>query len=139
MFRLSTYVNNKKSILFWACIILFNIYSSNLQAQLSRKHYLPPLHSVEVTNVQEHYIYLSTFEIDPFTVAITDGTGTPIEGSPFVISKGNHTRVLVGSDVNDSKLFVTEDELNTSITSKGLLLAARKCFMLVYAPNRLQE
>ena len=128
MLLISSFKNIKKHHLIFVLFLIVSFFCTNAHAQLSRKHYLPPLHSASESSVNNQYLYLSTFEISPFTVTITDGAGIPIAGSPFVISKGNHVRVLVGSELSDSKLFVTGDELNKPITSKGLLLEAKKMF-----------
>ena len=78
-------------------IVLFFILISNINyAQLSNKHWIPPLHAKGgETYVQEHLLYLSTPEATPFQVTVTDGSGTPITGSPFTISQGNPQSVVI--------------------------------------------
>ena len=117
-----------KKILF----ILLLISSVNY-AQLSNKHWIPPLHSRSNTIVQEHYIYLSTPEITPIQVTVTDGSGTPIAGSPFTISQGNPHSELIGV-TQPSVMMLNQSDLNIAKIDKGLILESTGEF---YASFRL--
>lgn len=117
-----------KKILF----ILLLISSVNY-AQLSNKHWLPPLHSRSSTVVQEHYIYLSTPETTPIQVTVTDGSGTPIAGSPFTISQGNPHSELIGV-TQPSVMMLNQSDLNIAKIDKGLILESTGEF---YASFRL--
>lgn len=104
------------------------IYGLNVNAQLSNKHWLPPLHANEdITDqnnsqlVLDHYIYLSTPEPTAFSVTVTDGNGTPISGSPFIISKGNPTSILIGNS-QPSIMMVERNDVGHKISGKGLIL-----------------
>ncbi|WP_445710479.1 T9SS type B sorting domain-containing protein [Flavobacterium sp.] len=105
--------------LLFSCLLSF--------AQLSNKHWLPPLHARVGGVVNEHYIYLSTPFLDPFEVTITTGDGTPISGSPFSISLINPIKVLIGNS-QPSSMFVDINNVNTIESDKGLILSGPKDF-----------
>lgn len=119
-----------KKILF----ILLLISSVNY-AQLSNKHWIPPLHARGgETYVSEHYLYLSTPEATPFEVTVTDGSGTPIAGSPFTISQGNPQSIFIGNN-QPSVMMLSQVDLNIVKTDKGLILQGSGEF---YASFRLR-
>jgi gliding motility-associated-like protein len=104
-------------------VLLTLLFSSLLSfAQLSNKHWLPPLHGNgdQATLIQEHYIYLSTPESTPFGVSITDGAGVTLPGSPFTVSQGNPVRILIGNS-QPSVMFLNKNEVG-QVTTKGLIL-----------------
>ena len=82
------------------------------QAQLSNKHWLPPLHSRDETAIQDHYIYISTAEVTPFQVVVTTGNGVPIAGSPFTISQTTPVVVTVGNG-QPTSMFLDISDVNT--------------------------
>ena len=47
-------------------LTFFGFFTTN--AQLSNKHWLPPLHSRDNTAIENHYLYISTPETVPFQV-----------------------------------------------------------------------
>lgn len=108
--------------------ILLLISSVNY-AQLSNKHWIPPIHvrdgeNMNITNNSfgiEHFLYLSTPEITPFEVTVTDGSGIPIAGSPFTISQGNPQSVAIG-DSQPSVMLLSQSDLNIPKSNKGLIL-----------------
>lgn len=126
-----------KKILF----ILLLISSVNY-AQLSNKHWIPPIHvrdgeNMNITNNSfgiEHFLYLSTPEITPFEVTVTDGSGIPIAGSPFTISQGNPQSVAIG-DSQPSVMLLSQSDLNITKSNKGLILEGTGEF---YASFRLR-
>lgn len=119
-----------KKILF----ILLLISSVNY-AQLSNKHWIPPLHARGgETYVSEHYLYISTPEATPFEVSVTDGSGTPISGSPFTISQGNPQTIFIGNN-QPSVMMLSQADLNIAKTDKGLILEGTGEF---YASFRLR-
>jgi gliding motility-associated-like protein len=119
-----------KKILF----ILLLISSVNY-AQLSNKHWIPPLHARGgETYVSEHYLYISTPEATPFEVSVTDGSGTPISGSPFTISQGNPQSIFIGNN-QPSVMMLSQLDLNIAKTNKGLILEGSGEF---YASFRLR-
>jgi gliding motility-associated-like protein len=115
-----------KKILF----ILLLISSVNY-AQLSNKHWLPPLHSRDPIAIEDHYLYLSTPEVTPFLVNVTDGSGTPFPGSPFLISATNSVRIDIGTGSN-TKMFLPSNEVNTVLSDKGLILEGTKDFYVSF-------
>lgn len=115
-----------KKILF----ILLLISSVNY-AQLSNKHWIPPLHSRDGNVVNEHYIYLSTPYETPFEVTVTNGSGIPISGSPFTISQSNPRRIFIGN-TQPSLMFLEISDVNIVKRSKGLILEASKEFYVSF-------
>jgi gliding motility-associated-like protein len=115
--------------------ILLLISSVNY-AQLSNKHWIPPLHAKGGENyVSEHYLYLSTPEVTPFEVTVTDGSGTPIAGSPFTISQGNPPQPIFIGNNQPSVMMLSQADLNIAKTDKGLILEGTGEF---YASFRLR-
>ena len=127
-----------KRILF----ILLLISSVNY-AQLSNKHWIPPIHvrngeNMPLTNNTfgiEHFLYLSTPEVTPFEVTVTDGNGTPIAGSPFTISQGNPPQPIFIGNNQPSVMMLSQADLNIAKTDKGLILEGTGEF---YASFRLR-
>ena len=116
-------------------VLLFILISNINYAQLSNKHWIPPLHAKGgETYVQEHLLYLSTPEATPFQVTVTDGSGTPITGSPFTISQGNPQSVVIGN-AQPSVMMLSLADLNIPRTNKGLIAEGTGKF---YASFRLR-
>lgn len=107
----------------FAYILLFFSYFSF--AQLSDKHWIPPLHARNGV-VNDHYLYLSTPHTTPFAVTVVNGNGNPIAGSPFTISQSSPVRITIDTST-PSAMFVSQSELNTT-SSKGFILEASKEF-----------
>ena len=101
------------------------------QAQLSSKHWLPPLHSRDETAIQDHYIYISTAEITPFQVTVTTGDGTPITGSPFTLSQATPVVITVGNG-QPSSMFLDISDVNIVNSDKGLILEGPKDFYVSF-------
>jgi gliding motility-associated-like protein len=122
--------------------ILLLISSVNY-AQLSNKHWIPPIHvrngeNMPLTNNTfgiEHFLYLSTPEVTPFEVTVTDGNGTPIAGSPFTISQGNPPQPILIGNNQPSIMMLSQADLNIAKIDKGLILEGTGEF---YASFRLR-
>ena len=57
--------------------ILFGLsFCTSVTAQLDTLHWIPPLHSRDNAQIEDHYLYLSTPTEAPVDVFITDGNGT---------------------------------------------------------------
>lgn len=111
-------------------LLLFALlFSSYVFGQLSDKHWLPPLHSRNASNVGEHVIYLSTPEIAPFQVTVTNGNGLAI--GTYTISAGNPTQFTVGNG-QPSNMFVTQADLHTVSGNTGLILSGLKNFYVTF-------
>lgn len=115
-------------------ILLFTLFicSQIGFSQLSNKHWLPPLHARDVSVVGQHYIYLSTPEPTPFQVTITNGEGSPINGSPFTISQGNPVSVLIGSSQGNSNMFSSIGDVGVVRSRKGLILEGSDDFYVSF-------
>lgn len=111
------------------------LFSTVCFAQLSDKHWIPPLHSRDATVVSQHYVYISTPEVVPFEVTITDGGGTPLAGSPFTISQGNPQVIYIGNNQN-TKMFRPIADVNIVNTNLGLILEGSGDF---YASFRVRS
>lgn len=94
-------------------------------AQLSTKHWLPPLWTQDNNTDYNQYLYLSTPEITPFTVKITNGEGIEINGSPFTISNTNPKTIFLG---NENPSIVFDTYLNAFSNDSGLILEASREF-----------
>ena len=108
---------------------LFAFFTS--QAQLSNKHWLPPLHSRDETAIEDHYLYISTAETTPFQVTVTTGNGTPFPGSPFTISQTNPVVVTVGNG-QPTSMFLDISDINIVKNDKGLILEGTKDFYVSF-------
>lgn len=107
------------------------LFSTSVCAQLGNKHWLPPVHSRTNEDVEDHYVYLSTPEEDPFVVTLVYG-GTTVQRT---ISSGSPAQVLIGAD-KPSAMFTADSELNTPTGNKGVVLTAPKEF---YASFRVRS
>ena len=58
-------------------------------AQLDTVHWVPPLHSRDNGQINDHYLYLSTPETSPVTVNLYDGSGATFGDSPYTIQNGS--------------------------------------------------
>lgn len=95
-------------------------------AQLSNRHWLPPLHANEDSDpnlILDHHLYLSTPEATSFQVIVKNGAGIPIAGSPFTISQGNPVRIQIGAG-QPSTMFLDKIDVGSVKSDKGLILEA---------------
>lgn len=97
--------------------------------QLSDKHWLPPLHSRQATNVGEHVVYLSTPSTTPFQVSVTNGNGVPV--GTYTISSGSPAQFTVGN-AQPSDMFVARAGLHTVSGDDGLILTANDEFYVTF-------
>lgn len=104
-------------------------------SQLSNKHWIPPLHSRSETAIQDHYLYLSTQEITPFQVTVTDGNGAPFPGSPFSLSQATPVVITIGNG-QPTKMFLDITEVNTVVSNSGIIAQGEKDF---YASFRMRH
>ncbi|MBD3723840.1 MAG: T9SS type B sorting domain-containing protein [Flavobacteriaceae bacterium] len=93
-------------------------------AQLSNKHWIPPLHANEdLTNdplVLDHYIYISTPEPTPFQVTIKKGNGGNFV-PPVTISQGNPVIIPIGNS-QPSVMMLDRTDVGHVMNNKGLIL-----------------
>ncbi|WP_158837233.1 T9SS type B sorting domain-containing protein [Polaribacter sp. L3A8] len=110
----------RKSFLFGLFIFISCIAFQNINAQLSKKHYLPPITSDEA--IDNQYIYISTpkssnvsFTIKPIgKPASEEITGTVSNATPFFT-----TSTIVGT-----QLFQEPGQTATIINDKGYIIEA---------------
>ena len=117
-------------------LIIILLISNLTFSQLSNKHWLPPLHANQdaASYIADHYVYISTPEPIPFSVTVTNGAGTPVNGSPFTISQGNPVRVPVGNGQN-TNMFIAKPLVNIVNSDKGLILEGSKDFYASFRVN----
>lgn len=106
-------------------------FSHFIFAQLSNKHWIPPIHARDASVVSDHYLYLSTPNPIPFLVNITYGNGTAIQGSPFTISQGNPQTIQIGSG-QPSAMFMDIQDVNIPTDSGGLVLTGTEDFYATF-------
>ena len=103
------------------------------QAQLSNKHWLPPLHSRDAAAIEDQYLYLSTAIATPFQVTITTGNGAPIAGSPFTLSNAAPLEISVGNgQTNITPMFLPVGDVNIVKNNKGLILEGTEDFYVSF-------
>ncbi|MFC4690694.1 IgGFc-binding protein, partial [Dokdonia genika] len=106
----------------YALLIVISLCTLPVFAQLGSTHYLPPLHTrVGITNAT---IYISTpngSATTPVDVEITTGDGTVLQTSQ--IWNGNTSTYEIDVSGN-SPILVSESQLNTAITTKGIIVNA---------------
>lgn len=100
--------------LFIISLMLIEVISFS---QLDTKHYFPALFAKE--DFGSHELVLSTHSNIPFDVTVTDGSGNLI--TTLTISDASSTSYTFGSGTT-SPLLVTEPQLNSPMTGKGLIL-----------------
>lgn len=108
------------------------------QAQLSSKHWLPPLHSRDETAIQDHYVYISTAEITPFQVTVTTGDGLPILGSPFTISQTSPAVITIEVG-QPSSMFLDVSDVNIVKSNKGLILEGPEDFYVSFRMRHINH
>ncbi len=118
-----------------ALAFLLQVISFFSFAQLDTVHWIPPLHSRDNAQVEDHYIYLSTPNITSFVVTIKDGSGN-ILAAPTISNAAPFAYLAGNGQVSGSPLFVRVDSLNKVLTHKGLILTANAPF---YANLRVQS
>ena len=101
------------------------------QAQLSNKHWLPPIHARQQSIVEDHHIYISTAETTPFLVSVTYGSGQAVAGSPFLISKNSPKILQIGTS-QPSRMFVSTTDLNVVESDKGLIIEGPEDFYVSF-------
>ncbi len=128
-----------------SCIVLFisllTLASKNIEAQIAKEHYLPPLFGVQ-SKINAFKLVLTTLEQEPFTVTITNGDGSYREeveismNSPQEITPQLSDGTIIGfpfaqpsNDVTQSNL---DPYLNTVIKEHGLILKGAKPFFANY-------
>ena len=99
----------------------------SLLSQLDILHYVPPLHFISNSQIEDHYIYVSTPSATPFALTIEDGAGNILvntnisNAAPYIYTIGN-------GQISGSQTFVPVDSLNTVLTHSGLKLHAASPF-----------
>lgn len=114
---------------FFLLLSFFTYFIS--QAQLSNKHWLPPIHARQESIVLDHHIYISTAETTPFLVTVTYGNGLSVPGSPFLVSQSTPRTIQIGT-AQPSKMFVSANDLNIVRSDKGLILEGPKDFYVSF-------
>ncbi|WP_159951250.1 T9SS type B sorting domain-containing protein [Polaribacter septentrionalilitoris] len=107
---------------FFFLVLLFFIGITTINAQLSKKHYIPPLTYAGQGNSvpQEQFLYISTPSNQDVAYTITQvGSSNDIIG---VVSKGSPQEIPLGSD--EGQLFVNPNITSSIHTNKGYIIEA---------------
>jgi len=112
-------LNSKLSVLLTLLLLLC---VKNLEAQLSKKHFIPPLTYAENGNAnpENQYFYISTPSNNNVTYTITQiGSNNNITG---VVSNTSPKEINIGN--GDSQLFVNANTTSTVYNNKGFIIEA---------------
>ena len=118
-------------------LLAFLTFFTN-HAQLSNKHWLPPLHSRDASAISDQYVYMSTNETVPFQVTATDGNGVPYAGSPFTISAASPASFTVGTG-QPTNMFLNLSDVNTVVSGKGIILQGTKDFYVSFRMRHMSH
>lgn len=118
-------------------LLAFLTFFTN-HAQLSNKHWLPPLHSRDASAITDQYVYISTNETVPFQVTATDGNGVPYAGSPFTISAASPASFTVGTG-QPTNMFLNLSDVNTVVSGKGIILQGTKDFYVSFRMRHMSH
>ena len=124
-----------KNVMFKKIYYLLILFSTLCYSQLSNKHWIPPLHCRDASSVADHYLYISTQEVNPFEITITDGAGNPIGTNPYTISASTPLTVDLGFGQN-TKMFVGQENVNIVLNNRGVIIEGTKDF---YASFRVRS
>ncbi|WGH75481.1 DUF4347 domain-containing protein [Tenacibaculum tangerinum] len=102
-------------------------YPYNLQ--LDNVHYLNPVYG---PLTYKQYLYLSTPSLTNISVAVTDGAGNPITGSPFTISNSSPTYIDFGDGNTSLPVSVSSAALGSPMTGVGLIATSADLFYAEY-------
>ena len=118
-------------------LLAFLTFFTN-HAQLSNKHWLPPLHSRDASAISDQYVYMSTNETVPFQVTATDGNGIPYAGSPFTISAASPASFTIGTG-QPTNMFLNLSDVNTVVSGKGIILQGTKDFYVSFRMRHMSH
>jgi len=117
LFYLKQFKMNKILKSSWIHILLFAV-SFNSFAQLSDLHYLPPLRQAGLC-FSNQKIYLSTPEINPFTVNVYQGTATtPL--TTLTVSNANHAVYSLTNGGNNDITLLNDVKVGIVQSNSGL-------------------
>lgn len=109
-------------------------YSYSLQ--LDTEHYLPPFvgGDYEIANFSEEEVVLTTNSTTSFQVTVTDGSGSPIPGSPFTIVKGSPVIINfpILNKTPNGPLAQPRSGLGSKYVGKGLKFTSTEKFAVSY-------
>ncbi len=117
----------KQATIITILVLLFCMQTFATQAQLDVIHRFSPLHSRDNNQVLDHYIYLSTPVLTPFTVTITDGSGAVL-ATPTISNASPFTYTIGSGQVPGTQIFLPIDSLNRVLKRSGLILSAPQKF-----------
>ena len=119
-------------------LILLLFCAQTMNAQLSSKHFIPPITTSD--NIGNQYIYISTPKNQNISFTITPIGGVPISGIVSNASPYIHEIEVweLGESIqnNDSQLHQNSAETNTVINSKGFIIEAED---VIYVSVRVRQ
>ena len=127
-------MKNKSKILLTFLFILL-VCSTKIQAQLSKKHFIPPLTSAEFGNAnpESQYFYISTPSTKNVTYTITP-IGQPSSSTiSGIISNTNPVEISLGTGYG--QLFVESNQSSVIQNNKGYIIEAED---VIYVSLRMK-
>ena len=120
----------------YSCAVLFFIlFTQVVFAQLSTKHFIPPLTSAEFGNAnpENQYIYISTPNNLNVSYTITP-IGQPISSRiTGIVTNNNPDEIFIGN--GNGQLFQPSNESSTIITDRGYIIEAED---VIYVSIRMR-
>ncbi len=127
-------MKNKFEIFLTFLLVLF-VCSPNIQAQLSKKHFIPPLTSAEFGNAnpEDQYFYISTPSTKNVTYTITlvgQPSSSTISG---IVSNANPVEISLGTGYG--QLFIESNQSSIIKNNKGYIIEAED---VIYVSLRMK-
>lgn len=121
--------------LFLTILLVLFVCSPNIQAQLSKKHYIPPLTSAEFGNAnpEEQYFYISTPSTKNVTYTITlvgQPSSSTISG---IVSNASPVEISLGTGYG--QLFIESNQSSIIKNNKGYIIEAED---VIYVSLRMK-
>ncbi len=126
-------------------LLFLGFCTTNTYAQISKKHYIPPVFGVGAGTNPGFILVLTTLEETPFDVTITNGDGTysetvslskdlPQELNPKLNNK--LVGYVIANNSNDTTQPNLNGLLNTTFSDKGFILEGSSPFFANYHINQ---
>jgi uncharacterized repeat protein (TIGR01451 family) len=112
----------------------FPVMNYKHSLQLDKVHYLPPFVGGEYSaaDFSEEEVVITTNSPTPISVAVADGSGVPITGSPFSVVKGTPVVLNYPTSSQTGPLAQPRATLGTKYTNKGLVFSSSDDFAVSY-------
>ena len=124
--------NELKALLLFFCVFML---IPQLEAQLSKTHYIPPLTNAEFGNAnpEEQYFYISTPSTKNVSYTITPVGQASSETISGIVSNANPREISLGSGYG--QLFIPSTQSSTIQNNKGYIIEAED---VIYVSLRMK-